>query len=61
MQKIVNNGLKLDLHIHAKKTDSDSPFEFSLDKLKEYVEKMGNMNTSIKMLWAKEKQCIAGN
>ena len=31
---------KLDLHIHTKKTDSDSPFEFSLDKLKEYVEEM---------------------
>lgn len=28
---------KLDLHIHTKKTDSDKPFDFSLNILKEYV------------------------
>lgn len=31
---------KLDLHIHTKQTVSDSPFEFSLEKLKEYVKTM---------------------
>lgn len=52
---------KLDLHIHTKKTDSDSPFEFSLDKLKEYVEKMGNMNTNITMHWGRERRFTVGS
>lgn len=31
---------KLDLHIHTKKSESDYPFELSIDKLKEYVTQM---------------------
>ena len=29
---------KIDLHIHTKKGVSDRPFEFSIDKLREYVD-----------------------
>ena len=32
---------KLDLHIHTKKSVSDYPFELSMEKLKEYVTRMG--------------------
>ena len=31
---------KLDLHIHTKKSESDYPFDLSIDKLKEYVAQM---------------------
>ncbi len=31
---------KFDLHIHTKQSIQDSPFDFSMDKLKEYVEKL---------------------
>jgi len=30
---------KIDLHIHTIATISDAPFEFSIEKLKEYTEK----------------------
>ena len=31
---------KLDLHIHTVQTVSDHPFSFSIEKLKEYVQKL---------------------
>ena len=31
---------KIDLHLHTKPSISDSQFEFSLDKLKEYIRKL---------------------